>query len=103
MTENIDGTNAVPKKLRDKKPHWIVLIAAGTLLSAAAAAYWHYAAARESTDDASIETHVIPISSKVSGQVQTVSVDDNQHVENGAALVEIDPRDYQVKLDHARA
>ncbi len=103
MTENTAGTNTVSPKTRVKKPHWSVLVAAGAIMLAAAAAYLHYAEAHESTDDASIETHVIPISAKVSGQIQTVSVKDNQHVEKGAALIEIDPRDYQVKLDQARA
>ena len=103
MTENTDNTNPVPKKPRVKKPHWGVLVIAGALILAAAAAYWHYAVAHESTDDAAIETHVIPISPKVSGQIQTVEVEDNQHVEKGAPLIEIDPRDYQVKLDQARA
>ena len=103
MTENTDNTNAAHKRTGVKRPHWGVLIAAGAILLAAAAAYWHYAAAHESTDDASIETHVIPISSKVSGQIQDVTVEDNQHVEKGAPLIEIDPRDYQIKLDQARA
>lgn len=100
MTENSDDNG---KKQKSKKPHWSVMIIAAALLLAAGAAYWRYAAAHESTDDASIETHVIPISSKVSGQIQSVMVADNQHVEKGAMLVEIDPRDYQIKLDQARA
>ena len=102
MAENISSTNAVHNKTRVPKPHWGVLAAVGALMLTAAAAYWHYAA-HESTDDASIETHVIPISSKVSGQIQAVRVEDNRHVEKGAPLIEIDPRDYQIKLDQARA
>jgi len=103
MSENTDTTTAITKKSRVKRPHWSVLIAAGAIILAAAVTYWHYAQGHESTDDAAIETHVIPISAKVSGQIQTISVEDNQHVEKGAPLVEIDPRDYQVKLDQARA
>src|ERR1035437_7553403 len=103
MTETIDNTNPVPKKQRVKRPHWGVLVAVAAIVLAAAATYWHYAQAHESTDDASIETHVLPISAKVAGQIQTISVEDNQHVEKGAPLIEIDPRDYQVKLEQARA
>jgi membrane fusion protein (multidrug efflux system) len=103
MTENTDNTNAISKKAGVKRPHWSVLAAAGVLLLIAAAAYWRYAEAHENTDDASIETHVIPISSKVSGQIQAVRVEANQRVKKGAPLIEIDPRDYQVKLDQARA
>ena len=103
MTENTQHTNPLPARTKGKRPHWGVLTAVGVLILGAGAAYWHYASAYESTDDAAIEMHVIPISSKVSGQIQTVSVEDNQHVEKGAPLIEIDPSDYKVKLDQARA
>jgi membrane fusion protein, multidrug efflux system len=58
---------------------------------------------RESTDDAQVDAYVTPIASRVGGTVLRVGVQDNQHVEAGAVLVEIDPRDYQVALDRARA
>ncbi|MEI7528480.1 MAG: HlyD family secretion protein [Elusimicrobiota bacterium] len=102
MTDNTDNKNTAPRP-GVKKPHWSVLVIAAAALAAAGTAYWHYASAHESTDDAAIEMHVIPISSKVPGQIQAVTAEDNQHVEKGAPLVEIDPRDYQVKLDQARA
>jgi membrane fusion protein, multidrug efflux system len=65
--------------------------------------YWTCSRGRESTDDAFIDAHVLPMSSKVPGQVLRVLVDDNQHVGQGDLLVEIDPKDYQVRLDQARA
>ncbi len=64
---------------------------------------WHYYSIRESTDDAQIEGHIDPISPRVSGTVQQVFVDDNQVVQAGTVLVQLDPRDYQVALDRARA
>jgi membrane fusion protein, multidrug efflux system len=60
-------------------------------------------AGRESTDDAQIDAHVTQIAARVAGTVLRVHVDDNRQVETGATLVEIDPRDYQVAVDHARA
>jgi len=65
-------------------------------------AYLH-AWAHESTDDAFIEGRVIPISPKVAGQVANVHVTDNQHVQAGEVLVELDPRDFVVRLAQARA
>jgi membrane fusion protein (multidrug efflux system) len=56
-----------------------------------------------STDDAFIEGHVVPVSARVPGHVVRVLVDDNQLVKKGDALAEIDPRDYQTRLDDARA
>jgi membrane fusion protein (multidrug efflux system) len=58
---------------------------------------------RESTDDAQIDAHVTPIASRIGGTVLSVRVADNQEVEAGAVLVEIDPREYQLALDRARA
>jgi membrane fusion protein (multidrug efflux system) len=55
-----------------------------------------------STDDAFIEAHVIPVSSKVSGHVAQVFVDDNQVVKAGDPLVTLDPRDFQTRLDAAK-
>jgi membrane fusion protein (multidrug efflux system) len=60
-------------------------------------------AGRESTDDAQVDAHVTPISAKVGGTVLRVRVSDNQQVDLGTVLVELDPRDYQVAVEKARA
>jgi membrane fusion protein, multidrug efflux system len=57
----------------------------------------------ESTDDAQVDAHVTQIAARVSGPVLSVKVEDNQVVEAGTVLVEIDPRDYQVAVDKAHA
>jgi len=64
---------------------------------------WRYFSLRESTDDAQIDGHIIPISAKVGGTVLSVEINDNQYVEAGTVLVKIDPRDIQVALERARA
>jgi membrane fusion protein (multidrug efflux system) len=58
---------------------------------------------QESTDDAQTEAHVIQISARVGGTVHAVPVKDNQTVESGATLVQIDPRDYEIALQRATA
>ncbi len=58
---------------------------------------------QESTDDAQVEGRVMNVSPRVTGQVLHVKVQDNQVVEPGDVLVELDPADYQVKLNAARA
>jgi membrane fusion protein, multidrug efflux system len=60
-------------------------------------------AARESTDDAQVDARISQIAARVGGTVMRVAVDDNQLVEAGTVLVELDPRDYQVAVDKARA
>jgi membrane fusion protein (multidrug efflux system) len=64
---------------------------------------WRYLNSYESTDDAQIDGHINSVSARVSGYVMKVNVDDNQSVEKGAVIVEIDPRDYQVALERAKA
>lgn len=64
---------------------------------------WRYFSSYETTDDAQVDGHLMPLSSRISGYVLKVNVDDNQFVHAGDVLVEIDPRDYQVAVDLARA
>jgi len=64
--------------------------------------YRHFAA-WESTDDAEIDGYIYPVSSRVTGYVTRVTVDDNQYVEAGTVLAQLDPEDYKVALANARA
>jgi membrane fusion protein (multidrug efflux system) len=65
--------------------------------------YWLYARSHESTDDAFIDAHIIQVSPKVSGYVVKLDVDSNQQVNKGDLIAEIDPRDFQARLDQAKA
>jgi membrane fusion protein, multidrug efflux system len=64
---------------------------------------WIYLSGFESTDDAQVDVHLYPVSARITGYVQAVHVGDNQWVQEGATLVEIDPKDYQVALAKAQA
>ena len=64
---------------------------------------WHYLSGFESTDDAQVDVHLYPVSARISGYIQKVHVEDNQWVEEGSTLVEIDPKDYEVALARAQA
>jgi membrane fusion protein (multidrug efflux system) len=64
---------------------------------------WHYYSVRETTDDAQVDGHIVPVSPRVGGTVISVDVADNQYVNRGAVLVQLDPKDYQVAVDRARA
>jgi len=74
----------------------VVLLVAGFFL-------WRYFASYEDTDDAQIDGHMNSISARVSGHVLKLLVEDNQYVPAGTALIEIDPKDYQVAVDRAKA
>jgi membrane fusion protein (multidrug efflux system) len=79
------------------------LIIGGIVLLVALIVVWRYYAVRESTDDAQIDGHITPISARVSGTVISVNYRDNQFVDEGAVLVQLDPKDYEVAIQHAEA
>jgi len=79
------------------------LIIAGLVLLAAIFFLWRYFGSYQSTDDAQIDGHVNSVSARVSGHVLKLNVEDNQYVEKGTVLVEIDPADYEVAVAQARA
>ena len=65
---------------------------------------YQYFASYESTDDAQVDGHLMPISARIPGYIIRVNVDDNQYVQQGAVcFAEIDPHDYQIALEKAQA
>ena len=92
------------RRLRPRSKNRVILLALLAVAVVAGAAWlWHYFGGYESTDDAQVDVHLAPVSARVSGYVIKVNVGDNQYVEKGTVLVEIDPKDYQVAVDKARA
>jgi membrane fusion protein, multidrug efflux system len=64
---------------------------------------YRYFTSYESTDDAQVDGHINSVSARISGHVTKLNVQDNQYVQAGTVLVEIDPADYQVAYDRAKA
>jgi membrane fusion protein (multidrug efflux system) len=64
---------------------------------------FRYVTSYESTDDAQVDGHINAISARISGHVIKLNVTDNQYVQAGTVLVEIDPADYQVAYERAKA
>ena len=65
--------------------------------------YWLYARSHETTDDAFVDGHIVQVSPKASGYITKVYVADNQNVNAGDLVAELDPRDYQAKLEQTKA
>ena len=91
----------IPARLRRRRKTYflaadVILVVAGLLL-------WRYFSSYESTDDAQVDVHLYPVSARISGYVIKVNVGDNQYVQQGTVLVEIDPKDYEVAVAQARA
>jgi membrane fusion protein (multidrug efflux system) len=82
---------------------WGIAVSLALVGLAVGIPYYLYAISHESTDDAFIDGHIIAISPRVSGHVVRVCVTDNQEVVAGDLLVELDPNDFQARLDASRA
>ena len=104
-TENVASPVTTVKQRPLYKRRGVLIIAGAVLLIGAiiGVRYWLYARAHESTDDAFIDGHIIQISPKAAGYIAKIHVDDNQQVKAGDLLVEIDPRDYEVRVRQAQA
>jgi membrane fusion protein (multidrug efflux system) len=64
---------------------------------------WEYLSKWESTDDAQVDGHIHPVNAKVGGTVLQVNVKENQRVEAGAVIAQVDARDYQIAIARAEA
>ena len=64
---------------------------------------YRYVTSYESTDDAQIDGYIYPVSSRVPGYVVRVTVDDNEFVQAGTVLAQLDPKDYEVAAANAKA
>jgi membrane fusion protein (multidrug efflux system) len=93
------GEPAPPPKSNRK----FIIIAVVLLLVLGAVFFYWRSTFTEDTDDAEVDGNLYQVSSRVTGQVIKVYVDDNQTVQAGQLLAEIDPTDYQVALDQAEA
>jgi len=89
-----------------RRPPLALILLAGvglTLGGVWGARWWAYASTHEETDNAQLQGHVYPISSRIPGNVEAIAVDDNQHVTAGELLVQLDPHDYEVQVQQAQA
>jgi membrane fusion protein (multidrug efflux system) len=93
-----DATTAIFRSTRARA------IVGAALVAAVVAGTWFWITrGRETTDDAQVDARVTQMAARIGGTVLRVAVKDNEPVEAGAVLVEIDPRDYQVALERAKA
>jgi membrane fusion protein (multidrug efflux system) len=93
------------KKVNPKRRRTIRFIVLALIVVAVIGAIpiFAYYSVRESTDDAQVDGHLVPISPRINGRIISVLVNDNQAVRAGQELVTLDPADFQVALDQAEA
>ena len=89
---------------KDNKTTRILIASLAALLACGSATGWLvYSHGHESTDDAQVDGHLNVVSSRISGTTAAVYVTDNQIVDAGQALVDLDPSEQKVAYDQAKA
>ena len=108
--ENIDhhGTNTIEEENVDTRPEYmkkrvIVPTVTAIIFLFFGIYFTIHSIFYQSTDDAFVEGHIVSIAPRVEGPVLNLLIDDNQHVKKGDLLLEIDPKDYEVKLNQTKA
>ena len=80
-----------------------IVVVVVVIIIVAAIGLWWRSTFSEDTDDAQVNGHLIQVSARISGQVVNVAVQENQLVNKGDLIAELDPRDYQVAVENAQA
>ena len=104
VTPSQNAVETKPSARRNRSRFKLAALFVFLVIAAAAAyaLYEHYKD-RVSSDDANVDGHIAAIAPKIAGNVVEVAVLDNQPVKAGQVLVRIDARDYQAKVDMAKA
>ena len=92
-----------PRYTRSKRGRNIAIVVIVLVLIMGGVFLWRYFSTHESTDDAQVDVHLSPVSARISGYVTKVNVGDNEYVQRGTVLLEIDPKDYEVAVEQAKA
>lgn len=108
LTAQEQTTKSISKAAPTPSPRKInkVALTAGVLTIALVilgVLWWQYAHGREETDDAYVEGHITYISSRISGTVSNVLIDEHQRIKKGDILVQLDPEDHRVEVNEAEA
>jgi len=95
---------AEPDKPSTKKKFVLPIVAVlAVLILFWAFQKWSYGRSHQSTDNAQVDGHIVPVLAKVGGYVKSVGVNENDHVNAGQLLVQLDDADYTVRLQQAEA
>jgi membrane fusion protein (multidrug efflux system) len=103
QSRSTDTVYVPPAYQKSKRRRNILILAVVLVVIVSGVLLWRYLSTYESTDDAQADIHLYPVSARISGYVVKVNVDDNQWVQQGTVLVEIDPKDYEVAVAQAQA
>lgn len=98
------AANTDPERVRARpRKRWVILGGVALAIALGASAWAVVTHGKEGTDDAQIEADVIPVSTRVAGQVKRVAIEDNAHVRKGDLILELDDADSAARVEQAQA
>jgi membrane fusion protein (multidrug efflux system) len=92
-----------PDPPEQKSRRRFIIIGVVAILVVGAVLFWWHSTFYEDTDDAQVNGHLIQVSSRIAGNVIKVNVDENQYVDAGTVLVELDPKDFETAVQQDEA
>lgn len=92
-----------PTDPRTKSRRRFIILGVVTILVVGALLFWWHSTFYEDTDDAQVNGHLIQVSSRIAGNVIKVNVQENQYVDAGTVMVELDPKDFQTAVQQDEA
>ena len=98
-----EGERLPPPKAARRPWVWALAGIGAVVVVGIGVSYYFYSLSFESTDDAFVDGHIVPVSARVAGHVAKVYVTDNQWVNQGDLLAELDPHDFQARLAASEA
>ena len=96
------GTGRYTRRRKRLRRTFLFLVIA-IVVAVAAVLLYRYFSSYESTDDAEIDGYIYPVSARIPGYVVRVTADNNQFVQAGTVLAQLDPKDYDVAVANAKA
>jgi membrane fusion protein (multidrug efflux system) len=103
MNDKLIQPNEAMPAMRGNSRRRFLLLPVALLIILGGVFFWLHGSSKESTDDAQIDGHIHDVAARVGGPVRRILVENNQYVEAGTILVELDKRDYEVALAKAKA
>jgi membrane fusion protein (multidrug efflux system) len=98
-----DDTRASDDNGQGRRKTLLFASVLGILIFVGVVAFWLYSRTYESTDDAQVDGHLNGITARIDGVIKGVYVEENQSIQAGQIIAEMDPRDYEVALEQAQA
>ena len=98
-----DAAKKLPMSRGKRILYWFIGLLLLATLVTIGVLYWLNSRHYETTDDAYVDGNISQVSAQVAARVIRIAFADNQEVKAGQVLLELDPRDFQVRLDQARS